>query len=70
VWTDFDDPFHKTSRSPDKGAVDTLGLPVLQSISPVIPLPTSHIPSAARATFVQAGSLKRHGCLLHCVNRL
>jgi hypothetical protein len=37
VWFNFDDPFHKTSRSPDKGAVDTLGLPVLQSISPVIP---------------------------------
>jgi hypothetical protein len=37
VWSNFDDPFHKTSRSPDKGAVDTLGLPVLQSISPVIP---------------------------------
>jgi hypothetical protein len=64
-----DDPFHKTSRSPDKGAVETLGLPVLQSIFPVIPFPVSHIPSAACATASKRRGLKRHVCLLHSVNR-
>jgi hypothetical protein len=63
-----DDPFHKTFRCPDKGAVGTLRLPVLQSISPSHLTCISH--PAARATVSKRGEGASNAMagLLHCVH--